>query len=71
MITATGLSALSLGHLKFLRNAPDELLATRSDLSANIAAAYAARCAEIGDQGDRLIARQVGTNRTVQGASTA
>jgi TPR repeat protein len=51
--------ALSLGHLRFLRKARDELVAARIEAIADIAAAYAVRCAEIGEQSDRLIARQV------------
>ena len=49
------IEALSLGHLKFLRKARDELLAARIEPLADIAAAYVTRCADLGDQRDRLI----------------
>jgi hypothetical protein len=51
--------ALSLGHLKFLRKARDELVAARIELISDIAAAYVTRCADLGDQGDRLIAHGI------------
>lgn len=56
--------ALALGHLKFLRKARDELLAARIEPIADIAMAYATRCADIGDQGDRLVARQIAATRS-------
>lgn len=51
--------ALSLGHLRFLRQARDQLLAARIEPIADIAKAYAARCASIGDQADRLVAHRI------------
>nr|WP_272889475.1 tetratricopeptide repeat protein [Stutzerimonas stutzeri] len=57
------IQALALGHLKFLRKARDELLTARIESIADIASAYAVRCADTGDQGDRLIARQIAANR--------
>lgn len=53
------LQALSLGHLKFLRKARDELVAARIEPISDIAAAYVTRCADLGDQGDRLIAHRI------------
>lgn len=50
--------ALSLGHLRFLRKARDELLSARIEPIADMATAYAARCAEVGDHADRLVAQQ-------------
>ena len=57
------IQALALGHLKFLRRARDELLAARIEPFADITMAYVARCADIGDQGDRLLAREIAATR--------
>ncbi len=57
------IQALATGHLKFLRKARDELLAARIEHIADITMAYVARCADIGDQGDRLLAREITTTR--------
>lgn len=57
------IQALSLGHLKFLRKARDQLLAARIEPIVDIAMAYVARCADIGDQGDRMIAHQIAATR--------
>lgn len=57
------IQALALGHLKFLRKARDELLAARIEPITDIAVAYVTRCADIGDQGDRLVALQLATTR--------
>lgn len=62
--------ALSLGHLMFLRKARDELLAARIGPIADIAMAYVARCADIGDQGDRLIARQIAESSPTESKAT-
>lgn len=57
------IQALATGHLNFLRKARDELLAVRIEHIADITMAYVARCADIGDQGDRLLAREITTTR--------
>lgn len=58
------IQALALGHLKFLRKARDELLAAQIEPITDIAMAYVTRCADIGDQGDRLVARQLAATRS-------
>ena len=55
--------ALATGHLKFLRKSRDELLAARIEPIADITMAYVARCADIGDQGDRLRASEIAATR--------
>jgi TPR repeat protein len=57
--------ALSLGHLKFLRKARDELLAAKIAPIADITAAYAARCAEVGDHSDAQVAARTTATRPV------
>ncbi|WP_313085582.1 tetratricopeptide repeat protein [Pseudomonas sp.] len=53
------IQALSLGHLAFLRKARDQLLAARIEPLVDVAQAYVARCAAVGDQADRRIARRL------------
>ncbi|MFL9814576.1 sel1 repeat family protein [Stutzerimonas sp. VN223-3] len=62
------IQALSLGHLKFLRKARDELLAAKIAPIADITAKYAARCAEIGDQSDTQIAARPAATQPVADA---
>jgi len=57
------IQALATGHLKFMRKARDELLAARIEPITDIAMAYVARCAAIGDQADRLLAREIAATR--------
>ncbi|MCH2342652.1 tetratricopeptide repeat protein [Pseudomonas sp. NPDC047963] len=57
------IEALATGHLKFMRKARDELLTARIESIADITMAYVSRCADIGEQGDRLLARKFAATR--------
>lgn len=57
------IQALANGHLKFLRKARDELLTARIEPIADITMAYVTRCAAVGDQRDRLLAREIAETR--------